>query len=346
VRHVRMLGLCLAALLVVSGIAAVSANATAIATNGEKYKTTPKIFENCPVEAEAPETPAGYNPLGLHAGNGNPRQGLYCTYAFTNKGEGHFTVGPFSVPFTRQVVLQYGYWRFEPNAEGHAEGKRVKEIYAAPIHGVEAIAPTPEPVPGEPIAHLTSAEQEELGWPESLKHRYLEGQKAHSVKTVYETIELAGIPFTSSDDIVNEEGVGVEAPVKIKGENKWVSELGDVCYIGSEEAPIVQHLTSGETTSPLTGETIHGSGGDLEDFAYGKKVNGHREGLALVLVGSTLDDNTYPVPSASCSGPYSGYIQAAIDKVFGIPAVAGASVTELTGQLYLTTAEDVFKDGI
>ena len=128
----------------------------------------------------------------------------------------------------------------------------------------------------------------------------------------------------------------MEAPVKIKGENKWLSELGDVCYIGSNEAPIVQHLTSGASTSPLTGNTIHGSAGELAII---------KEGNELWLHNSDLVDNTYPVPGATCTGPFSAQIAAAIDREFGIPAVAGASVTELKGTLYNATKEVAEKAG-
>ena len=114
--------------------------------------------------------------------------------------------------------------------------------------------------------------------------------------------------------------------MKIKGENKWLSELGDVCYIGSNEAPIVQHLTSGESESPLTHEVLHGSKGEF--------VVVNTTAKSVILPHSNLVDNTYAVPGASCTGPYSAVIAATIDKEFDIPQPAGASVTEIKGTLY------------
>jgi hypothetical protein len=257
-----------------------------------------KIYSNCPVnEADA------------------------CIFGATELNEGgQFTVGPITVPLAKQIVLQYG---LTENAAEELE-------FVAPTNGAEAITPTPETVPGEPIAHITSTEQEELGWPAGLKYSYAHA-KHNALKTVYETIEGAGTPVTSIQNIVEETGVGVEAPVKIKGENRWISELGDVCYIGSDAEPIVQRLTSGESTSPLTGETIHGSRGEFHDFT----------GPRIVLTHSDLVDNAYSVPPAACSGPYSSVIAATLDKEFALPEVAGASVTELKGTLYNVSAAKV-----
>jgi hypothetical protein len=277
-------------------LSAVAASSALAVKNPTK---SAKIFKNCPVNGE---------------GGGSPD--VSCIFGATELGEGgQFTVGPITVPLARQIVLQYGI----------SQPSEYEFPFIAPTHGAEAITPTPEKVPGEPIAHITSAEQTELGWPESLSYKYAQAQRKHTVKTVTETIEGAGNPATHIFNILTEEGVGVEAPVKIKGENKWLSELGDVCYIGSEAEPIVQHLTSGPSESPLTHETIHGSHGEVS-FAH--------EGEEVTLTHSNLVDNTYPVPGAVCTGPYSSVIAATIDKEFGLPAVAGASVTELKGTLY------------
>ena len=122
------------------------------------------------------------------------------------------------------------------------------------------------------------------------------------VKKVYETIEIAGIPQTSRNAILEREGTGVLAPVKVKGENAWISQLGDMCYIGSDAEPIVQHLTSAASTSPLTGETVEGS------TVWNSTIT--RGGQEVALVHSVLLDNTYAVPGAvhrSLLRIYSGH---------------------------------------
>jgi hypothetical protein len=300
VRHVRMLGLCLIAAFALSAFAAGSAVA----------KTKPpvdnlKVYKECPTEGSN-----GGHPVEI------------CVVATTEKGEGagHYTVGTITVPLAKPVELEYGL-AFNQEIE---QGQPGHELYVAAANG-ETLPPTKELVPGEPIGNITAAEQEEMGWPEALKTSYAAAQAKGQTSKIYETIELAGTPETNREKLLEEEGTAVEAPVKIKGENKWLTKLGDKCYIGSNEEPIVQHLTSGSSTSPLTNETITGAVGELE-FGY--------EFQAVAITHDDLVDNTYPVPGASCKGPFAKYINATIDKVFGIPAVAGASVTELKGTLY------------
>ena len=306
-RHLRILGLCLAAAFAIS--AAVASSAVATIKNPTKSK---KIFVNCPVTGNAE--------------NGVPNN--LCIFAATEPKEGgRFKVGPITVPITKQIVLQYG------DALDEETGG---EFYVPPNNGVEAISPTPEPVPGEPIANITLREQNELGWPETLKVKYKNAQKKGTVKTVYEAIEVAGNPGTSRTNLLFQEGTAVEAPVKIKGENKWLSELGDTCYIGSNSEPIVQHLVSGTSTSPLTGEEVHGAVGELEFLHNFQEV---------IISHNVLVDNTYAVPGAQCTGPYSEVIDATIDKQFGIPAAAGASVTEIKGTLYNSTNKPAEEGG-
>jgi hypothetical protein len=316
VRHVRMLALCLAAVFAFSAVVASSAFAE------EKILKGLKQFENCPVEYVAPVIPGEE-----HASND-------CFYELTDKENGgFFKVGPITVPLSKQVVLQYMGARYINDESGFEH-----EVFVAPLHGVESITPTPEPVPGEPIANITAAEQEEMGWPEGLKHRYAEGQKHHTVRKVYETIEGAGPDETNTNNLVNEEGTAVEVPVRVKGENEWMAELGDVCYIGSDSEPIVQHFTSGTSISPLTGEEIKGKFGDYKVLETKKITH-------TVISDSTLVDNTYAVPGANCTGPYSEYIEATIDKAFGIPAQAGSNVTEITGTVYFTLSSHVKEAG-
>jgi hypothetical protein len=321
VRQVRMLGLCLVAVLAL--VALTASSALAVVKNPT---TSVKIFKNCPIH-------------GVAKGPIETRPDQLCVFGATVSGAGgQFTVGGIKVPLAKQIELQYGL-----ALAGEQEQKEYEEtggegsdlLYVPPANGAEAITPTPEKVPGEPIANITEAEQQELGWPEGLKYSYKLAQKDHAVKTVYETIEGAGEPFTSIQNILTGEKPGVVVPVKIKGENKWLSELGDVCSIGSDEAPIVQHLTSGASESPLTHEIVEGS--RARETAKLGSVEKHHVVRFLYVTDSDLVDNTYAVPSAACTGPYSSTVAATIDKEFHIPQPAGASLTEIEGTLYTGT---------
>lgn len=309
-RHVRKLGLCLVAACAVAALGATSALAIKNPTRSIG------IYKNCPVHSEL-----------------NGFRDAACVFAATEIGEkgtsagGKFTVGPITTPIEKQITLQYG--DNEHEVEG-AEFGVVEEVIA-PTDGAEIIVPTPEKVPGEPIGHVTATEQEELGWPATLKYSYATHKSQE--KHVTETIELAGLASSDKYHCIFEENTDcVTAPIKIKAGNQWLSDLGDVCYVGSNEEPIVQHLTTGETESPLTGEKLHGSGGELAIFDQGN---------ALYLHGSVLYDNRYAVPAAKCTGPYAEAITNTINRKFGLPAPAGASVTEIKGTLYDATPEIV-----
>jgi len=307
-RRVAVLGLCLIAAFALAAVAASSA--LAVKNPSKSFK----LMENCPVSA-----------LG---GKGEPV--TICFFGATETGPkgtspgGHFTVGPITVPIEKQIVLQFG--------GAHNPGERLNEYEAVgPTHGVENLTPTPESVPGEPLGQISAAEQEELGWPETLKHSYKEAQKKGYVKKVTETIESAGPASVDVANIFFEEGVGIEARVKIKAGAQWLSNLGTVCYVGSEAEPIVQHLTTGPSESPLTHEVIHGAAGEIV-------VAEHHDLEMDILYHNILVDNTYAVPGATCSGAYAGVIAATINKEFGLPAPAGASGTEIIGTQY--AAED------
>ena len=272
-----------------------------------------EVFKNCPVHAEAEITPGHFQKDNL------------CVYARTETGKsaGSYTVGSITVPLAKSVALQFGTALDEET--GH-------ETFIPAANGAPSLIPGKEPVPGEPIAHISVAEQEELGWSKALMAKYAEAQATSALKKVYEKIEFAGPAAISRTNLLFQEGTAVHAPVMVRGENAWLKQLGDTCTIGSEAEPIVQELKSGTSTSPLTGEVLHGSVGELNFFD---------EFQLVIITKSNLVDNEYAVPGATCTGPFSTEIAAAIDKEFGVPAVAGASKTQLKGALENATAEAV-----
>lgn len=284
-RYVRTLGLCLVAAFAMSAVAAGSA--LALETSElEQYK-------NCPLK----------DPL-VHT----------CTYGSAEGGQ--FTVGPITVPITNPIDFQGG--------EFETEGK---SIFVLPANG-QAVVPTAETVPGEPLANVTPAEQKEFEWPVALEKSYekarIDGMLGEGTMT--EVIESAGVPSVNLDNFVFESGTAITAPIKITGKTKWLEKLGGKngnCKIASSENPIVQHLTSGASTSPVTGETIHGVAGSLEIEGGGELAR---------LIGAHLVDNTYAVPAAErCGGSQNErYLDPVVDRAFGLPAPAG--VTELIGK--------------
>ncbi len=303
-RHVRMLGLCLVAVFAIGAIGAASALAFP-----PKNIDNPRIFKYCPVN-EGVEVEEVFHQTNL------------CVYAETalGEGEGSYTVGGITVPLEKPVALQFGTWL---NEETGAET-------FVPASNGESLRPGKELVPGEPIAHISLAEQEELGWSSALKESYKRAQYRHKVRKAYETIQFAGTPGISRVNLLFQEGTAVHAPVMIEAGNPWLAEMGDKCTIGSPEDPIVQELKTGVSISPLTGEELQGAVGELE-FLH--------EFQEVIIKNSDLADNAYSVPGSVCEGPNAAVIEATINKVFGLPAVAGASKTELKGTLWNSTAE-------
>jgi hypothetical protein len=306
VRHVRMLGIGigLAAAVVMSMVGA----GTALAFKEPAYNLA--RLKNCPLE--------------------NPKV-FKCTWGATRAGEGgHYSVGPITVPVTKPIIFQGGFGRQE-----EIDGLENQQIMYPAEDGVPLIKPVGEVVPGEPFASVTEAEMNELNWPQSLRKSYERAlaRGAFGEGKVTEEIEAAGNDqdLLSEYNILAEEGTALTASVQIIGKSHWLEAIGGNCQIGSEADPIVQHLTTGSTTSPLTGETLEGSSGGLS--------TAHQDGEAN-LSGVVLVDNTYSVPAAEkCGGPANeAYLDPLIDAAFGLPAQAGASSTELIGQFDVTTA--------
>ena len=81
---------------------------------------------------------------------------------------------------------------------------------------------------------------------------------------VTETTELAKPASASAsapNNLICEEGVALQLPVKVKLSNVF---LGSSCYVGSEADPIILNLTTGTTSPPAPNKPIKGSAGELE----------------------------------------------------------------------------------
>jgi hypothetical protein len=146
------------------------------------------------------------------------------------------------------------------------------------------------------------------------------------------TVELAGPP---SDIFLDEaaflSGENVEAlglPTQIKLTNPF---LGNACYVGSNQNPIVVHTTSGTTSPPEGVEPITGRTGTI-------KIGGRGE--IITFVGARLVDNTFPVPGVSNCG-WEGGADAAVDAGAGLPSPAGHNVVILEGTLNQAGSEAI-----
>ena len=183
----------------------------------------------------------------------------------------------------------------------------------------ETLSKTALYVPGgllgiKPPAYLNKEQKEKF---EEMVNKGLTG--------VTETTELAkpasdiGI---NTNNLIFEEGVALQLPVKVKISNVF---LGSSCYVGSESDPIILNLTTG-TTNPR-----RRTNRSKAARANWKSIRGS---ALVTLSGGSLVDNAFAAPEATgCGAPFSGLVDKLVDSVFGVPAAAGENTAILTGKL-------------
>jgi len=282
----RILSICRHALVVVAALIVPLAVASpALAT--EHHPTGPFApFADCPLS--------------------NPDI-TFCIVASTTSGE--FTVGKKTVPINKTITLQ----------GGTIENPETGALTFVGAENGETLSKTALYVPGgllgiKPPAYLNKEQKEKF---EEMVNKGLTG--------VTETTELAkpasdiGI---NTNNLIFEEGVALQLPVKVKISNVF---LGSSCYVGSESDPIILNLTTGTTEPPAPNKPIKGSAGELKiEF----------EGALVTLSGGSLVDNAFAAPEATgCGAPFSGLVDKLVDSVFGVPAAAGENTAILTGKL-------------
>jgi hypothetical protein len=229
-----------------------------------------------------------------------------CIVASTTSGQ--FTIGKKTVPINKTITLQGGTI---PNETG--------ELTFVAAEDGNTLSKTPLAVPGG----LLGIEAPK-SWPKELQERFNEFINK-GLTGVTETTELAGPASAiklSTTNLIFEEGVALQLPVKVKLSNPF---LGSSCYVGSESNPIVLNLTTGTTSPPAPNKPIKGSAGEL-------KIE--EGGALIVLSGGSLVDNAFAAPAATgCGGFFSFLVDPLVDSILGVPAAAGHNTAILTGKL-------------
>lgn len=242
---------------------------------------------------------------------------VFCLYAQIEGGE--VKIGSTKVPINEdkkhEIVLQGGYSR---NEEG-------EETFFGALNG-ETLSKTPQNVPGGLLDLINCTEIKGNGFLETLARNACKAVFENKTTGVSATTELAkpasaiGI---NTDNEVNEEGVALSLPVKIRLENPL---LGSECYIGSSASPVTLNLTTGTTSPPKPNEPISGKLGNVKFPVY----EGHEYGE---ITNSTLVDNSFAVPVASgCGGIFSSIIDPLVDAKLGLPSEAGHNTAIQNGK--------------
>jgi hypothetical protein len=258
----------------------------------------------------------------------------FCLWAHIEKGE--VKIGKTTVPINEEgkspITLQGGYFRNE-------EVEPATETFIGAING-ETLSKTPQNVPGglTDIVNCTEIKGEGL-----LKYiaelakaacKLVFENKTTGVAAITELAKPASEIKINTENQLNEEGVALSLPTKVRLENTF---LGGECYIGSSSEPVTLNLTTGKTKPPPPNTSIRGSVGhfdikEFEGFIYSE------------LTEDKLVDNSFSVPKASgCGGIFSGLIDPIIDSKLELESAAGKNTAIQIGTDRLATAEDVVK---
>jgi hypothetical protein len=292
VRHLRMVGACLIAMFTVAAMVA----GPAMAKDPYTHETWGQ-YKYCPYE----------EPIG------NVTDCFAGITAGGSKG-GYFEYGHVKVKLSQSITLQGGF----------RGGGQTVEVVAATNGGLTLEAPELKVTGG--IAILTKAIQQEAAWPQALKDSWKEAKKAKE-NAVYAKIELAGtklyeVPGSlSTENILFETGDAFKLPLKVKVTSPWLAKLGGgPCYIGSDENPVMQHLTTG------------GAGRGVTQFLANEEfTNLFLEGSKLVDLGWHIDAASAP---SGCGGEYETFVNDALSKALEMGNPARTGITVLQGNLH------------
>jgi len=236
-----------------------------------------------------------------------------CIFSVTNTGS--FVIGAKTVTIKNPVTLQ-----------GGIIGSSTASKFVGAENG-QTLSKTPQPVPGG-LLGITAP----TWWPGFIQE-WFNNLINEGFTGVNETLEVAG-PATNiginTENVVNEEGVGLNLPAKVHLEN---AILGSNCYIGSDSSPVQIPLTTGKTAPPLPNKPISGTAGT-------PKFN--PTFTMLTLKGASLVNNSFAAPETNgCGGIFSFFVNPLVSSILGAPSAAGKNTAILGGELKAAAAEAV-----
>lgn len=240
-----------------------------------------------------------------------------CVVSRTESGA--VTIGKQEVPIVNTQTLQGGTENVGPG---------VKHLVAA-LDG-ETLTKTPQKVPGGLSGLVKCNEIKGEGFWEKLERAGCEAIFENKYTGVNATTELAA-PATSvflslAGAEFPELGPALTLPIKVKLENPL---LGNECYIGSNEHPIVLKLSTGKSGTQT---------GKLGE------ITSRGEGGILVVKNSKLVDGTFSAPGVTgCGEFFSFLLDPIINGKLGLPAESGQNSAVFNSTLELAGIEAVLE---
>jgi len=227
-----------------------------------------------------------------------------CVYSQTKSGE--VTIGSTRVPINQTIVLQGGIIETE-----NRETEVVTQEFVGAKDG-NTLAKVALNVPGG-LLDLVKCE-EISNFLERIACELVFETGATEVTATTELAAPASSIGINEGNILGESGTALSLPVKVKLSNIL---LGEACYIGSNEHPVVLKLTTG------TSGTLKGSAGHINVI-----------GGLLTDTESKLVDNTFEAPKVNgCGGIFSSIIDPIVDGKVGLPSGEGKNKAVLEGTL-------------
>lgn len=239
---------------------------------------------------------------------------------------GSVKIGSTTVPINEdkkhEITLQGGYSRNDESGE---------EVFFGALNG-ETLSKTPQNVPGGLSGLVNCTEIKGSGFLEVLARaacKLVFENKTTGVAAVTELAKPASSIGINTDNLINESGVALSLPTKVKLENTF---LGSECYVGSSTSPVMLNFTTGTTSPPAPNTPISGKLGSVTFPVF--------EGLEYAeITNTTLVDNSFSAPVATgCGGIFSFLIDPIIDSKLGLPSAAGKNTAIQNGKESLALA--------
>jgi hypothetical protein len=237
-----------------------------------------------------------------------------CTWGQSRAGS-EFTAGKVTIALVNPITIQFAF------AE-RAEGLET----VGPEDGAPALSAVAQP--GPKLSEVV--DEEKLSEHEK---EVLHEDEAKSEATSV-TIELAGPArsmILSTENLLERTGTALHLPTKIRLTSAS-GFVGEDCYVGSNEDPIVVNLTSGQS-GKLAGKV--------------GEFNANKEFTLIELVGGTLVENEFSVPQTveGCGGRGDAQERATVDEALneglGLPSTAPESNSAIING-NLSTADNVW----